>query len=192
MFDPGWDAGCPSCAAASDELPLGLLARLRAADTAFAMVSMAPFSKIMAYKARKGGAFPWYSSLGSDFNYDFHVTLDETVAPVMYDYQSKQEILGSGSPNDLIAAGQPVEIPASAASCKMAAASSTPTRSMTAVSNRSAARAASSNSPRLAAGRSRRAPVAGPVGQAARTAARRDSGLSRSRREFLIPGLMIR
>jgi predicted dithiol-disulfide oxidoreductase (DUF899 family) len=111
MFDPGWDAGCPSCAAAFDELPAGLLGRLRGADTAFALVSMAPVSKIMAYQARKGWTLPWYSSLGSDFNYDFHVTLDEAVTPVVYNYQSKQEILASGSANDLVDAGQPVEIP---------------------------------------------------------------------------------
>jgi predicted dithiol-disulfide oxidoreductase (DUF899 family) len=111
MFDPGWDAGCPSCAAASEELPPGLLARLRAADTGFAMVSMAPVSKITAYQVSRGWAFPWYSSLGSDFNYDFHVTLDETVTPVVYNFQSKQEILASGTPDDLVDAGQSVEIP---------------------------------------------------------------------------------
>ena len=36
-----------------------------------------------------GWTFPWYSSFGSDFNYDFHVTADETVAPVEYNFQDK-------------------------------------------------------------------------------------------------------
>jgi predicted dithiol-disulfide oxidoreductase (DUF899 family) len=50
-------------------------------------VSRAPLEKIEAYKASKGWTFPWYSSYGSDFNYDFHVTLDSSVAPVEYNFQ---------------------------------------------------------------------------------------------------------
>lgn len=111
MFDPSWDAGCPTCSAAADELSEGLLARLRARSTAFAAVSLAPFPKIMAYRAWKGWAFPWYSSFGSDFNYDFHVTLDEKVAPVVYDYQPKAELLATGTADELIATDQPVEVP---------------------------------------------------------------------------------
>ncbi len=122
MFDPSWDAGCPSCSAASDKLTSSRLAYLRARDTAFAAISRAPFAKISAYKAQRGWTFPWYSSYGTDFNYDFHVTLDETVAPVMYDYQTKDEILAASSPdnngsvdvsatNELIDADIPVEIP---------------------------------------------------------------------------------
>jgi len=111
MFDPSWDAGCPTCSAASDELSAGLLARLRARDTAFAAVSLAPRAKIMAYRKWNGWTFPWYSSFGSDFNYDFHVTLDEKVAPVIYDYQPKAETLTADPANDLVAADQPVEVP---------------------------------------------------------------------------------
>jgi predicted dithiol-disulfide oxidoreductase (DUF899 family) len=111
MFDPNWEAGCPSCSAASDELSAGLLARLRARDTAFAAVSLAPFAKIKAYQAWNGWTFPWYSSFGSDFNYDFHVTLDEKVAPVVYDFQSKAEILAGDEDNDLVVADEPVEVP---------------------------------------------------------------------------------
>jgi len=112
MFDPGWDTGCPSCAASADELSPGLLAHVRARDTAFAMVSLAPFAKIRAYQASRGWTFGWYSSFGSDFNYDFHVTLDETVAPVVYNYRGKAEILAAGSLGDLTDADQPVEVPA--------------------------------------------------------------------------------
>jgi len=39
-----------------------------------------------------GWTVPWYSSFGSDFNYDFHATLDENIAPVHYNYKSKQEL----------------------------------------------------------------------------------------------------
>jgi predicted dithiol-disulfide oxidoreductase (DUF899 family) len=110
MFDPDWDAGCPTCSASADELSPGLLAHLRMRDTAFAMVSLAPVTKIMAFKARRGWTFPWYSSAGSDFNYDFHVTLDETVTPVIYNYQRKAEILDSPA-DDLLDAELPVEVP---------------------------------------------------------------------------------
>ena len=48
-------------------------------------------AKIEDYKARKGWTFPWYSSFGSDFNYDFHVTLDESVTPVEYNYRTAEE-----------------------------------------------------------------------------------------------------
>ena len=39
----------------------------------------------------RGWSFPWYSSYGSDFNYDFHVTLDDSVTPVEYNYRTKAE-----------------------------------------------------------------------------------------------------
>jgi predicted dithiol-disulfide oxidoreductase (DUF899 family) len=111
MFDPTWDRGCPSCAALADEISTGTLAALRERDTAFAMVSIAPLSKITAYKERKGWSFPWYSSYGTGFNYDFHVTLDEKKAPVVYDYQSKAEVMATDPDNELIRAEIPVEVP---------------------------------------------------------------------------------
>jgi predicted dithiol-disulfide oxidoreductase (DUF899 family) len=97
MFDPRWDDGCPSCSAGADEISDGLLAHLHARDTTFAYVSRAPLAKIEAYKARKGWTFPWYSSHGSDFNYDFHVTLDESVAPVEYNFRTEAEYEQAGS-----------------------------------------------------------------------------------------------
>jgi predicted dithiol-disulfide oxidoreductase (DUF899 family) len=87
MFDPSWDDGCPSCSAGADEVAPGLLEHLHTRDTTLAYVSRAPLAKIEDYKARKGWTFPWYSSYGSDFNYDFHVTLDESVAPLEYNYR---------------------------------------------------------------------------------------------------------
>ena len=87
MFDPDWEDGCPSCSAGADEVSDGLLRHLHVRDTTLAYVSRAPLEKLEAYKARKGWTFPWYSSYGSDFNYDFHVTLDPSVAPVEYNYR---------------------------------------------------------------------------------------------------------
>jgi predicted dithiol-disulfide oxidoreductase (DUF899 family) len=111
MFDPSWETSCPSCSASLDELSAGILAQLRAHNTAFAAVSLAPLEMITVDKIRKGWEFPWYSSSGSDFNYDFHATLDETVAPIVYNYQSKAEILAAPVANDLVDAQTPVEVP---------------------------------------------------------------------------------
>lgn len=92
MFDPSWDDGCPSCTAASDELSPGLLAHLHARDTTLAVVSRAPLDKIERYRIKHGWTFPWYSSYGSDFNYDFHVSLDSSVAPVEFNFRGPDEL----------------------------------------------------------------------------------------------------
>jgi predicted dithiol-disulfide oxidoreductase (DUF899 family) len=94
MFDPAWDEGCPVCSYQADNI--GDLAHLHARNTTFAAVSRAPIAKIEAFRHRMGWAFPWYSSLGSDFNYDFHVTQDEDVAPVEWNFRTKQELIDSG------------------------------------------------------------------------------------------------
>jgi predicted dithiol-disulfide oxidoreductase (DUF899 family) len=91
MFHPDWDDGCPSCSAGADEMSKGHLEHVNKRDTTFVYVSRAPIEKIEAYRARKGWTFPWYSSFGSDFNYDFHVTLDESVAPIEYNFRTKAE-----------------------------------------------------------------------------------------------------
>jgi predicted dithiol-disulfide oxidoreductase (DUF899 family) len=96
MFDPDWDEGCPVCSYQADSL--GHLAHLHARNTSFAAVSRAPISKIEPFRQRMGWAFPWYSSLGSDFNYDFHVTQDESVAPIEYNYRTAQELADPGQP----------------------------------------------------------------------------------------------
>ncbi len=85
---------------------------LNAAGTTFAAVSRAPLAKITPYKQRMGWTFPWYSSSGSDFNYDFHVTLDESVAPVEYNYRTRAEQEREGSPRARYFDGeQPIELP---------------------------------------------------------------------------------
>ena len=112
MFDPSWDDGCPSCSAGADEVSQGLLDHLHARDTTLAFVSRAPIETIERYKATKGWDFPWYSSHGSDFNYDFHVTLDKTVAPVEYNYRSAEEHARHGV-SFLAEADDPVEMPGS-------------------------------------------------------------------------------
>ena len=110
MFGPTWEEGCPSCSAGADELSEGLLDHLRVRDTRLVMVSRAPLDKIERYKARKGWTFPWYSSYGSDFNYDFHVTLDEAVAPVEYNYRNAAEHEQAGTPY-YVEGERPIEAP---------------------------------------------------------------------------------
>jgi predicted dithiol-disulfide oxidoreductase (DUF899 family) len=110
MFDPRWEDGCPSCSAGADEISDGLLEHLHTRDTTFVYVSRAPLAKLEDYKRRKGWTFPWYSSFGSDFNYDFHVMLDESVTPVMYNDRTKEENERAGAPV-YVDGEQPIEDP---------------------------------------------------------------------------------
>jgi predicted dithiol-disulfide oxidoreductase (DUF899 family) len=79
MFAPGvegWpDAGCSGCSMVGDQVCN--LAHLRARDTSFAFVSLAPFQNLERYKARMGWDIPWYSSAGTDFNRDFGLSTDQ-------------------------------------------------------------------------------------------------------------------
>ncbi len=109
MFDPAWDEGCSSCTAGTDELSPGFFTHLHARDTSYAMVSRAPLEKLQQWKAKKGWDVPWYSSYGTDFNYDFGVTIDESVAPPRYNYRTKAEFEAMGS--DFFHADQPFEMP---------------------------------------------------------------------------------
>jgi predicted dithiol-disulfide oxidoreductase (DUF899 family) len=110
MFDPDWEDGCPSCSAGAEEVSVGLLEHLHARDTSFAYVSRAPLAKIEDYKARRSWTFPWYSSYGSDFNYDFQVTVDESVAPASYNYRTKAEHREAGT-SYYFEGEQPIEQP---------------------------------------------------------------------------------
>jgi len=94
MFDPSWDAGCPSCSMFADNFT-GAILHLPARSTAFACVSLAPLAKIEAFKKRMGWTFPWYSSSGSDFNRDFRVTVDTTVGDE-YNYTSASALKQAG------------------------------------------------------------------------------------------------
>jgi predicted dithiol-disulfide oxidoreductase (DUF899 family) len=96
MFHPDWEDGCPSCTAASDENSAGLREHLAARDTSFAAVARAPLAKIEAYRLSRGWTFPFYSAYASDFNYDFHVSFDESRAAIEYNYRSKAELEQAG------------------------------------------------------------------------------------------------
>src|SRR6266566_4466717 len=73
MFGPDYQAGCPSCSAIADGFN-GSVVHLANHDVTLCAVSQGPLAKLQAYKQRMGWTFPWASSAGSDFNYDFRVT----------------------------------------------------------------------------------------------------------------------
>jgi predicted dithiol-disulfide oxidoreductase (DUF899 family) len=109
MFDPEWDEGCSSCSAGTDELSPGFFEHLHVRDTSYAMVSRAPQAKLERWKAHKGWDIPWYSSFGSDFNYDFGVTIDDSVRPAVYNFRSRAEYGQLGE--DFVPAGESSEMP---------------------------------------------------------------------------------
>ena len=76
MFGPDWDEGCPSCSSVADGFD-EMYVHLRNHDVAFTAVSRAPLAKLLAYRERMGWTFPWASSAGSDFNFDFGVSFTE-------------------------------------------------------------------------------------------------------------------
>jgi len=89
MFGPDWEEGCPSCSFWSDNFNQ-TIPHLAARDVAFAVVSRAPLEKLIAYRSRLGWSFPWVSSLGNDFNFDYDVSFDPDQNPdesVYYNYR---------------------------------------------------------------------------------------------------------
>ncbi len=75
MFGPDWEVGCDGCSWVTDAISHP--AHLHARDTSLVLVSRAPLQKLIAYRELMGWHLPWYSSLGSDFNFDFNATNDE-------------------------------------------------------------------------------------------------------------------
>ena len=111
MFDPAWENGCGSCTAGVDEISDGLLRHLRARSTTYAVIARAPIAKLEKYRAKRGWTIPLYSSFGSDFNFDFHVTLDASVTPIQFNYRGPDELREAGMAWMLDPAGQPMEQP---------------------------------------------------------------------------------
>jgi predicted dithiol-disulfide oxidoreductase (DUF899 family) len=96
MFAPEWDEACASCSSAADGI--GRLRRLHVRDTTLVAVSRAPQAKLAAFRERMGWTFPWYSSEGTDFNVDFHATLDDRAAPVLLHFRTEAELARTGTP----------------------------------------------------------------------------------------------
>jgi predicted dithiol-disulfide oxidoreductase (DUF899 family) len=99
MLGPGWAAGCPSCSYLADHFD-GMLPHLAHRDVTFTAISRAPLAEIEAYRKRMGWHFPWASSSGNDFNFDFGVSfkLDGNgKARGIYNY-SEQELTSDEMP----------------------------------------------------------------------------------------------
>jgi predicted dithiol-disulfide oxidoreductase (DUF899 family) len=90
---------CPGCTSAADAVfdNPRMRAALEERGVRFVAISRAPLARIEERRKEKGWTFPWYSSEGGDFNYDFHVTLDERRAPIEYNYRDKAELIEAGS-----------------------------------------------------------------------------------------------
>jgi predicted dithiol-disulfide oxidoreductase (DUF899 family) len=90
MYGPDWEAGCKSCSLMAESFDRNVV-HLAARDVALVAVSRAPLEKLLAFRKRMGWQFEWVSSLGSDFNYDFHVSFTPEMrekGDVVYNYAS--------------------------------------------------------------------------------------------------------
>ena len=88
MFGPDWQEGCPSCSFWADNYN-GIVVHLEHRDVSLVAVSRAPLDKLEAYKRRMGWNFKWVSSLGCDFNRDYHVSFTpEEQKTAVYNYEA--------------------------------------------------------------------------------------------------------
>ena len=108
MFGPDYTAGCPSCSSIADGFD-GIAIHLANHDVMLWAVSRAPLAKLQAYKRRLGWTFPWASSLGVDFNFDFNVSLTEEQqlkGTVEYNYRREPAWMEGGIADSLTKGGQ--------------------------------------------------------------------------------------
>jgi predicted dithiol-disulfide oxidoreductase (DUF899 family) len=107
MFGPRYEAGCPTCSAGADTFDGGVV-HLNQRDVTFVCASRAALEKLNAFKRRMGWRFPWVSSLGSDFNFDFGVSFTEEQQREGGEYNYRwielKSILEAGVGNDQMAA----------------------------------------------------------------------------------------
>jgi predicted dithiol-disulfide oxidoreductase (DUF899 family) len=100
MYGPDYVAGCPSCSSIADGFN-GIVVHLENHDVAFSAVSRAPLVKLQAFRQRMGWTFPWASSLGGDFNFDFNVSFTEQEqrdGTIVYNFQRAGHSMDAGEP----------------------------------------------------------------------------------------------
>ena len=105
MFGPDYTAGCTSCSSVADGFN-GVVVHLRNHDVAFTAVSRAPLAKLLAYRQRMGWSFPWASSEGSDFNFDFNVSftqVEQREGLIEYNYAREGHALDRVPPPEPVA-----------------------------------------------------------------------------------------
>lgn len=102
MFGPEWENPCSGCSVSISAMTPSLFRNLKSRDTEFALVSRAAYPKIAATKAARGWDVPWYSSAGTDFNFDYDVSFD-TARPgePRYNYRTEEFLLGDGAPDEM-------------------------------------------------------------------------------------------
>jgi predicted dithiol-disulfide oxidoreductase (DUF899 family) len=92
MYGPGWEEGCPGCSFVSDHVDAARQ-HFQYHDIAYAAISRAPLADFLPWKERMDWSFPWYSSSGNDFNYDFGVSFrreDLDKGPVFYNFTNQK------------------------------------------------------------------------------------------------------
>jgi predicted dithiol-disulfide oxidoreductase (DUF899 family) len=105
MFGPDYEAGCPSCSAIADGFN-GIAVHLANHDVKLTAISRAPLAKLDAYRRRMGWTFPWASSFGDDFNFDFMVAFTEEQqrnGKVDYNYERGSHVMDASTPNPVVA-----------------------------------------------------------------------------------------
>jgi predicted dithiol-disulfide oxidoreductase (DUF899 family) len=116
MFGPDYTAGCPSCSAIADGFD-GFAVHLANHDVTLSAVSRAPLAKLEAFKGRMGWSFPWASSFGGEFNFDFNVSITEEqqrAGGVEYNYERGTHAIDQHEPPQIakeIAKGCGVDAP---------------------------------------------------------------------------------
>jgi predicted dithiol-disulfide oxidoreductase (DUF899 family) len=103
MFGPDYKAGCQSCSAIADGFN-GIAVHLANHDVMLTAVSRAPLVKLQEYEMRMGWTFPWASSFGSDFNYDFQTSLSEQQVRDGAEYNYTREPAQKPSPAKSVSA----------------------------------------------------------------------------------------
>ncbi len=102
MFGPDYQAGCPSCSAIADGFN-GSVVHLENHDVAMTAISRAPLDKLRAFKRRMAWTFPWASSFGGDFNFDFSVGFTEEQqrqGGIEYNYRREAPLVRKASGDD--------------------------------------------------------------------------------------------
>jgi predicted dithiol-disulfide oxidoreductase (DUF899 family) len=108
MFGPDYKAGCPSCSSIADGFN-GVVVHLENHDVAMTAISRAPLDKLQAYRRRMGWTFPWASSFGGDFNFDFSTSFTEQQqreGAVEYNYRREPALAESGIGDALTKQGE--------------------------------------------------------------------------------------
>jgi predicted dithiol-disulfide oxidoreductase (DUF899 family) len=100
MFGPDWDEGCPSCSSIVDHIDVARV-HLENHDVSWVAVSRAPLEKLLAYRERMAWSVPWVSSLGTDFNVDFHVSSTDEHPLTEYNFRELPPAAREQGPGEL-------------------------------------------------------------------------------------------